>query len=405
MTTGILYLESLVHDKARLETLKKNFKTACLASFGCREITEKQFDSCDFIVIGVMTGGTENTFLKLWPSIKASGKPFVIASSETDNSLPAAVEILSWLRQNEPECRTCIVHGSFEAQAQKIQKLVSVDMGMTLEGQKIGLIGGPSSWLIASTPDFKKIEENTGAEILTIPMEELEKYIAQAEEDELQEFSARFEERRANISKDELLKSASIYAGLKRLIATRELTAVSIKCFDLLSSQRTTGCMALAQLNDEGIPSSCEGDIPSLITMMIVNDCVRKPCFMANPSSIRGSVITFAHCTCPTTILAHYHLETHFESGIGVAVAGEFHERYFTMVRVDAVNKRYVMMKGESMEHKYSPNLCRTQLKLNMPGADSYFFNKPLGNHHILVPGDHVARLQEWFYAEGYIRI
>ena len=94
MTTGILYLESLVHDKARLETLKKNFRTACLASFGCREITEKQFDSCDFIVIGVMTGGTENIFLKLWPSIKASGKPFVIASSETDNSLPAADQFI-----------------------------------------------------------------------------------------------------------------------------------------------------------------------------------------------------------------------------------------------------------------------------------------------------------------------
>lgn len=405
MTTGILYLESLVHDKARLETLKKNFRTACLASFGCREITEKQFDSCDFIVIGVMTGGTENTFMKLWPSIKASGKPFVIASSETDNSLPAAVEILSWLRQNEPECRTCIVHGSFEAQAQKIQKLVSVDMGMTLEGQTIGLIGGPSSWLIASSPDFAKIEENTGAKILTIPMEELERYIAQAEPDELQEFADRFKERRANISEEELLKAATIYAGLKRLIAAHELTAITIRCFDLLSTQKTTGCMALAQLNDEGIPASCEGDIPSLITMMIVNDCVRKPSFMANPSSIRGSVVTFAHCTCPTTILAHYHLETHFESGIGVAVAGEFQERYFTMLRVDAINKRYVMMKGESMEHKYSPNLCRTQLKLDMPGADSYFFNKPLGNHHILVPGDQMVKLQEWFYAEGYVRV
>ncbi len=405
MTTGILFLDSLTQDKERLIQLKKNFVTACLTSFSCREITEKQFDSCDFIVVAVMTGGTENTFLKLWPTIKASGKPFVIASSETDNSLPAAVEILSWLRQNEPECRTSIVYGSFEAQAQKIQKLVSVDMGMTLEGQTIGVIGGPSKWLIASSPDFAKIEDSTGAKIVTIPMEELEQHISQVEADERTEFARQFAERKANISMEELEKSGAVYAGLKRLIAARELTAVTVRCFDLLGSQRTTGCMALAQLNDDGIPASCEGDVPALVTMMIAYDALRKPSFMANVSGIRGSVVTFAHCTCPTSILSYYHLETHFESGIGVAVAGEFQERYFTMIRVDAVNKKYVMMRGESMEHKYSPNLCRTQLKLDMPGVDSYFFNKPLGNHHILIPGDNINKLQDWFYSEGYTRI
>ena len=391
MTTGILFLHSLSQDKDRLVQLKKNFISACLASFGCREITEKQFDSCDFIVVMILTGGTENIFLNLWSSIKASGKPFVIASSETDNSLPAAVEILSWLRQNEPGCRTSIVHGSFEAQAQKIQKLVSVDMGMTLEGQVIGVVGGPSKWL------------NTGAKVLTSPMEEFEKYIAQVEEEEKKEFAKRFEERRANISVEELYLSASIYAGLKRLIAAKELTALTIRCFDLLSSHKTTGCMALSLLNDEGIPAGCEGDVPALITMMVAKDALRKTAFMANVSSIRGSVVTFAHCTCPTSILNYYHLETHFESG--VSVAGEFQERFFTMLRVDPIEKRYVMMKGESMEHKYSPNLCRTQLKLDMPGVDSYFFNKPLGNHHILIPGDNLNKLQEWFYSEGYARV
>jgi L-fucose isomerase-like protein len=405
MTTGILFLHSLSQDKNRLAQLKKNFINACLSAFGCREITDKQIDSCDYVVVMILTGGTENTFLQLWSSLKASNKPFIIASSETDNSLPAAVEILSWLRQNEPDCKTSIVHGSFEAQAQKIQKLVSVDMGMTLEGQTIGVIGGPSKWLIASAPDYAKIEENTGAKILTISMEEFETYIKQVEEDEKKEFASHFIERKANIPEEEILLSGKIYAAIKRLIASKELTAVTLKCFDLLSTHRTTGCLALAQLNDEGIPAACEGDVPALISMMIVKEALRKTCFMANVSSIRGSVVTFAHCSCPTSILNYYHLDTHFESGIGVSVAGEFQERFFTMLRVDPVNKCYVMMKGESMEHKYSPNLCRTQLKLDMPGVDSYFFNKPLGNHHILILGDQMNKLQEWFYAEGYTRV
>ncbi len=405
MTTGILFLHSLSQDKKRLEQLKKNFLTSCLSLFGCREITEKQFDSCDFIVVMILTGGTENTFLQLWNSLKISSKPFVIASSETDNSLPAAVEILSWLRQNEPDLRTSIVHGSFEAQAQKIQKLVSVDLDMTLQGQTIGVIGGPSKWLIASSPDYSKIEENTGARIVSVSMEEFSSYINQVEDEEKKEFATRFLERRANISEEELLLSGSIYAALKRLIAAKELTAITLKCFDLLSTYKTTGCMALSQLNDEGIPAACEGDVPALITMMIAQEALKKTSFMANISSIRGSVVTFAHCSCPTKILNYYHLDTHFESGLGVSIVGEFQERFFTMLRVDPVNKCYVMMKGESMEHKYSPNLCRTQLKLDMPGVDSYFFNKPLGNHHILIPGDNLNKLQEWFYSEGYSRV
>ncbi len=405
MTTGILFLHSLSQDKNRLVQLKKNFLSACLSSFGCQEITEKQFDSCDFVVVMILTGGTENLFLQLWSNLKASGKPFVLASSETDNSLPAAVEILSWLKQNELDCRTSIVHGSFEAQAQKIQKLVSVDMGMTLEGQVIGVVGGPSKWLIASAPDYAKIEENTGAKVVSVSMDEFETYINQVEEEEKKEFVAHFEERKANISEEELKLSATIYCALKRLIAAKEFTAITLKCFDLLSMHKTTGCLALALLNDEGTPAACEGDVPALITMMVVKEALKKPSFMANISSIRGSVVTFAHCSCPTSILNYYRLDTHFESGIGVSIAGEFQERFFTMLRVDPINKNYVMMKGESMEHKYSPNLCRTQLKLDMPGVDSYFFNKPLGNHHILIPGDYMNRLQEWFYGEGYARV
>ena len=276
---------------------------------------------------------------------------------------------------------------------------------MTLEGQVIGVVGGPSKWLIASAPDYAKIEENTGAKVVPVTMDEFETYINQVEEEEKKEFVAHFEERKANISEEELKLSATIYCALKRLIAAKEFTAITLKCFDLLSMHKTTGCLALALLNDEGTPAACEGDVPALITMMVVKEALKKPSFMANISSIRGSVVTFAHCSCPTSILNYYRLDTHFESGIGVSIAGEFQERFFTMLRVDPINKNYVMMKGESMEHKYSPNLCRTQLKLDMPGVDSYFFNKPLGNHHILIPGDYMNRLQEWFYGEGYARV
>ncbi len=66
-----------------------------------------------------------------------------------------------------------------------------------------------------------------------------------------------------------------------------DLKGLTIRCFDLLSTVHNTGCIALSLLNDEGIISSCEGgDVPALISMLILNALSDEPVFMANPSSI-----------------------------------------------------------------------------------------------------------------------
>ncbi|MDD3148622.1 MAG: hypothetical protein PHD82_15110, partial [Candidatus Riflebacteria bacterium] len=51
---------------------------------------------------------------------------------------------------------------------------------------------------------------------------------------------------------------------------------------------------------------------------------------------------------------------------------------------------------GSSLPHVFSDALCRTQVRLELPGAGDYFFNNPLGNHHIIVPGDHSQQLRSW---------
>ena len=52
----------------------------------------------------------------------------------------------------------------------------------------------------------------------------------------------------------------------------------------------TTGCLALALLNDEGIPAGCEGDLQSIFTLLIAKTLTGQAGFMANPAFINDDL-------------------------------------------------------------------------------------------------------------------
>lgn len=45
-----------------------------------------------------------------------------------------------------------------------------------------------------------------------------------------------------------------------------------------------------------------------------------------------------------------------------------------------------------------APNLCRTQfhLRLDHPTDANYFLTRPIGNHHVVLPGRHAAELRQF---------
>lgn len=79
----------------------------------------------------------------------------------------------------------------------------------------------------------------------------------------------------------------------------KKLDAVTLSCFSLIEKLGTTGCLALALLNDEGIPAGCEGDLQSIFTLLIAKTLTGQAGFMANPAFINDDLneIVMAHCT------------------------------------------------------------------------------------------------------------
>jgi len=187
-----------------------------------------------------------------------------------------------------------------------------------------------------------------------------------------------------------------LYFSLKKLAEDYELQGFTIRCFDLLSSVKNTGCIALARLNSEGYVAGCEGDVPAMLSMIIARSLVGVSGFQANPAHIDPEMgeMLFAHCTIPLQMTSRYEFDTHFESGIGVGIRGFVEEGPVTIFKTSGLLDRYFVAEGQLTACQAKPDLCRTQqiIQLDNPALTSYFLTNPIGNHHIILPG-HVGNL------------
>ncbi|MBO4446942.1 MAG: hypothetical protein J5764_02320 [Bacteroidales bacterium] len=394
--TAIYTITSSLHDSNAVNHLSDQFlsgifpdgnylfKGADFSSFGQEALN----------LIYIRTGGAEGIFKSLMPSIAAAarGNFYLLASGES-NSLAASLEILSYLRANGMKGE--VLHGSHEYIRYRIELLsAAANAGRALEGGKILVIGKPSDWLISSTFDSEAIKRRLGVEVEEVPMQELLDYIEATAEEPAPEVLPMICDIRESYP-----GAMRIYSALKRLCKDRKGTALTLRCFDLLSTVNNTGCLALAKLNSEGIPSSCEGDVPALLTMMISRALTGKSGFQANPAriNVQTGEILFAHCTIPFDMVDSYSFHTHFESGIGVGIRGRVPEGDVTVMKVSGNLSRCFVAEGRLTGCLGEENLCRTQVQLELSPADArYFLTDPIGNHHIIVPGAYRALIEEF---------
>ncbi len=399
---SIYTITSGLHDETAVRSLSDaflggifpdggyDFKGACFDDFG----------EADLNIIYVRTGGAEGIFEELLPKLLETGVSyFTLLTSGTSNSLAASLEILSYLRQKG--LRGEVLHGSAEYIRGRISQLEKIAQArILLYGSTVGVIGQPSDWLISSVYDEGTILQKLGVLVKDIPMEDL-----------LDEFD-RQKSREVNPGTDlplavpapEVRKAVPdairIYNALKVLVETHDLGAFTLRCFDLLGTVHNTGCYALAKLNSEGIPSSCEGDVPALLSMMVAQALTGCTGFQANPARIdvQTGEMLFAHCTIPFNMVDEFNYDTHFESGIGVGIHGHFPEGPVTVFKLSGTLDRAFIAEGELFRNQYEQNLCRTQVWLRLSPADArYFLTAPIGNHHIIIPGHCGDLLREFF--------
>ncbi len=198
----------------------------------------------------------------------------------------------------------------------------------------------------------------------------------------------------------ELAKSGRVAASFTKLIDRYRLEGLTVRCFDLLGSIHTTGCLGLSLLNKNRIIGTCEGDVPAMISMHLLNRITGQCGFQANPARIDvdNNEMVLAHCTLPLDMAEDYRLTTHFESGIGVAIKGEMKTTEITLFKLGNDLRHYYVAEGRIRANLNEPDLCRTQIRIRLADV-KYFLTNPLGNHHIVVYGHHEKAITDYMNA------
>jgi len=393
MKIGYLCFTSFIHNEESIRQQSDSFITALkdLSGHDFVEINESEWGKQDLSVVFIRSGGTENMFKEFYLKLPRKDK-IIILTYGYHNSLAAAMEILSYINQNG--CEGEILHGSNVYIVERLNKLGHPKQGIeALKGSRLGVIGKPSDWLIASDVNYNIVKDSLGIQLIDISMAEFSELIALTKVDKSAPEYQELEKK--NDRGLDILPTIRIYRALKQIVDKYRLDGLTIRCFDLLSSFTSTGCVGLAYLNSLGISGACEGDVPTLITMYFANKVLKELGFQANPSfiDVEKKEIIFAHCTLPFKMVSEYSLNTHFESGLGVGIKGEFEKQAVTIFKIGNDLSSYYVDKAELVENLNEPNLCRTQIRLRMNGDVSYFLNHSLGNHHLIILGDHVSEI------------
>ena len=380
-----------------------------LESVGGERWSEEQLADPAPLFYFLLTGGTESEVLRLREERNKSApdEPVFLLAHAGNNSLPASLEVLARLQQDGAPGRIFFLKGPEDAGGYQQIADAAHDLNVrrALRRSRIGCVGEPSDWLVASTPDPTIVQEVWGPEVVPIDLEPVEQAVRSMPEeaipphvDSLMVQATDTEEpARADVE-----EAARVYRALKRAVDQYNLDALTVRCFDLVLDLGTTGCFALAQLNDEGVIAGCEGDLVSTLGLLWAYKLLGEVGWMANPAQVDRSrnALWLAHCTVPRSLVQGYRLRSHFESGLGVGIQGTLPAGPITLLRIGGrALDRLWLAEGAIRQAGYAENLCRTQaeVQLTADGDVEQLLRAPLGNHLIMISGHHAARMRSWW--------
>ncbi len=359
----------------------------------------------DALAYIITSGGTERMILE---SAKNVALPIFLLANSSDNSFAAACEVLPKLKSMGKRAKPIFSEKIDEAAVRKMQQADdTTEVIQKLHRTRLGLIGGPSPWLVSICTDFQLIRDRIGPQIVQVDLSELVKEVEKIPSSEARKISEGFLSnvlKMVEPTEMDVVQAAKIYLGLKNLVKKHNLDALSIRCFDLIPALDNTGCFAVSKMIDEGIIAGCEGDIDTTLTMLVLHYLTNEPVWLANTCSIgrAKNTLTFAHCTIATELLedgSKVTLRSHFESGKGVSIQGPLKPGQKVAIarlgglKMDKMVIATGTIRQSDMGHEH---MCRTQVEVGLDGKVETFIDNLLGNHVAIVKGDISSKLQDF---------
>ena len=185
MVINLITFASLLHKQASVRSSHEIILTELEKYFTVNFVDYQDISkltSNDFSILFIATGGVERLVIQHFESLP---RPAIILADGMQNSLAAALEVSSWLRGRGMKSE--ILHGELPEIIKRIFVLHSNFMAQrSLFGMRIGVIGTPSSWLIASNVDYLLAKRRWGVEYTDVSLDRIYEYYNQITDDERQ---------------------------------------------------------------------------------------------------------------------------------------------------------------------------------------------------------------------------
>lgn len=335
-------------------------------------------------VVFFLSGGSEQDAIKLL----LPGKHYLLLADFSNNAFASATEVKAWA--DSKNISSTLVSLQEAGKNNIVQDFAKIyQTYLRLNGKQAGLIGNVSHWLVASAFPLSLARERFGINITHLQWGKLPDYLDFPPDPS-------FIEIFQNHSTTALENEARVYAFLQTLIKEYKLDGLTLECFDMVNDRNVTACLALSLLNSRGIVAGCEGDLVSLVGMMLVQALTGNIPWMANVAGINKQSILFAHCTAPLKLFTEFKLPTHFETNKSAALEGDLQLDEVTVFRLNQNLNQAFISSGKVISKPKHSFACRTQTEIRLPLNNiETLRQRPLGNHHLIIPGN-LEQLLKW---------
>lgn len=223
----------------------------------------------------------------------------------------------------------------------------------------------------AQSPE--EVKKRLGADVVAVAEKTFDNLISTADDKAVQAEAARWtKDAKAVIepTQEDIMKAARISVALQNLMKQEQAQGLAIgTCMGWLP--KGFPCLGFTRLRDCGIPAACEGDMDSLLTMLVLQYAFDRPGFQGNATfdTSRNALWT-AHCTAPLVMdgqggkPAPYLLRGHSEVGGSGCVPEVQYRVGQTITRTKLVNLNTILAStGKVIEvPAKSVRGCRTQI-------------------------------------------
>lgn len=219
----------------------------------------------------------------------------------------------------------------------------------------------------------EQVKERLGADVVAFELKDMDELLTATDEKAVQAEIDAWTKGAKQIlepTKEDIEKAARVSIVLDRLVEEVKADGLAIgTCMGWLP--RGFPCLGFTRLRDRGVPAACEGDMDSLLTMLLFQYAVDRAGFQGNATfdTSRNALWT-AHCTAPLKMEgpdseeAPYLLRGHSEVG-GSGCVPEIQYRIGQVItRTKLINLDTILVStGEIIDvPEKAVHGCRTQI-------------------------------------------